>query len=76
MKGTLEVPADGFVIELDNMYLSMTRMVEQKELSNGIIESDVHGEPMYLITSNVPQELFNEMHNLLKKYSNENIKKL
>jgi hypothetical protein len=76
MKGTLEVPADGFVIELDNMYLSMTRMVEQKELSNGIIESDVHGEPMYLITSNVPQELFNEMHNLLKKYSNEIIKKL
>lgn len=75
MKGILEVPADDIVIELDNMCLSMSRMVQQKELPNGIIESDVYGEPMYLITSNIPRELFKKMNNLLREYSNDNIKK-
>jgi hypothetical protein len=73
MKATLTIKGDKKVkFDFDNLTLSQFRMIGSRpsEICPMIVEKYPIGEPITLITSNMPEVLKNEIVELIERYCN------
>lgn len=71
MKATLEIPEKEFIFEFDNIAIDQFKMIGTKPaLVSYFIEKYPIGEPITLMTSNMPDHLRTEIVNLISNYCN------
>ena len=70
MKAILEIPEKEISFEFDNLTINQFRMIESKPNDNipMILERFPVGEPITLITSNMPETLKEEIIKLISQY--------
>lgn len=70
MKGILEIPEMEITFELDDMSYNQFRRVGTRPIhgDGGMVEKYPIGEPIILITSNMPDDLKNEIKGIISKY--------
>lgn len=72
MKATLTIPEKDTTIELDNITLTQFRMIGERpsDESPMLTEKYSIGEPIVLITSNMPDELKNDTSTRIAQFCN------
>lgn len=68
MKAVLNVPDRGISFELDNFKISIHNRIERTIMLNGTVELNKLGEPVTLITNNVPEVLLEKIVALVENY--------
>ena len=70
MNAILEVPEEEIKIEFDNLNYNQFRMIGRRlDIETSMfIEKYPVGEPITLITSNMPKILLEQVKNLIEKY--------
>lgn len=71
MKAILEIPEEEFRLELDNPILDQFRMTATRpNLHHPRLMDETYciGEPIIIVTSNMPDDLRNEIVNIIHKY--------
>lgn len=72
MKAILEIPEKEIKFELDNLTYNQFRMIGSKPNDNipMILEKYPIGEPITLITSNMPPDLKEQIEEIIGRYCN------
>lgn len=72
MNAILNVPDKAISFELDNVSISQFKRIINNpiELNMDVFHRQPSGEIITIVTSNLPQELNNEIENLIKLYCN------
>jgi hypothetical protein len=75
MNGTLEIPQKEIKFELNNVTYNQFRIIgerpcEPADINPMMVEKFVVGDPIVLITSNMPHDLKNEIIELIQRYCN------
>lgn len=71
MKGIFQMPERGISFDLDNVIVDQFRIIGRRPSESGIMtEAYPIGEPIILITSNMPSDLRTQIQEIIGQYCN------